>query len=90
MTDSVKGTDNTTREKYTCNSSLTYVTGLFMQRDIGGGNPRFRGSQVVAVVLAFSFLIVISTYSAALTASKVSTNDNELPITGFKVKFLVD
>ena len=61
---------------------LSYLFGLFFQRDIGGKNPKTFGSRVISIIIAIAMLVVVSTYIAALTANTV-THTEQLPITGF-------
>lgn len=61
---------------------LMYYVGLTFQRDIGGVTPRSHSSRTIAVSVAVFMLIVMSTYTAELTAENVVYQE-KLPITGF-------
>ena len=62
--------------------SVLYFFGLTFQRDIGGTNPRSLSSRVIALSIAISMLIIISTYTAQLTAVTVH-HEVKVPVTGF-------
>lgn len=69
--------------RYTWKESITYLAGLVFQRDIGGENPVGSGARVAAISVAMFMMIVMSSYTAMLTANKVTYSDS-LPISGFK------
>ena len=60
---------------------LTYAIGLLFQRDIGGLVPCQIGSRVVAIALAMTLMIVMTTYTAVLTTRNIITT-KRLPISG--------
>ena len=68
---------------YTFRQSFFYIGGLAFQRDIGGEQPIHLGSRFIAIVIAASLLVIMTTYTAVLTANKV-THKTKLPIIGFK------
>ena len=68
-------------DKSTAGNILTYAVGLLFQRDIGGLNPRNFGSRVVSTALAIALMIVMTTYTAVLTARNI-VNIKTLPISG--------
>ena len=71
------------RETYTFRQSSLYIGGLAFQRDIGGEQPVYLGSRLIAIVIAASLLVIMTSYTAVLTANKV-THKTALPISGFK------
>ena len=70
------------KSKYAWSESITYLFGLMFQRDIGGINPKNFSSRTVSIALAIVMMVIMSTYTAVLTANKV-THKSVLPITGF-------
>ena len=68
--------------KYSLTDSITYLSGLLFQRDIGGLNPRCLGSRTISIVFAIFTMIIMSTYSAVLTANAV-THETQPSVTGF-------
>ena len=50
---------------------------------MGGQNPVDGGSRVIAISIALFMMIVMSTYTAMLTAITVTYHE-KVPITGFK------
>ena len=69
--------------KYTWKDSITYLMSLLFQRDIGAKDPRYAASRVNAISIALASLVIMTTYTAVLTANGVITHF-QLPITGFK------
>ena len=69
--------------KLTCDQSITYMMGLLFQRDIGGDNPHHHSSRTVAVVMAVGMMIIMTTYTAVLTARNITSRGN-IPISGFR------
>ena len=67
---------------YSWKSSITYVVGLLFQHDLGGQNPQKFATRVVSIGFAITVMVIMSTYTAVLTANKVTTRDR-LPIKGF-------
>ena len=59
-----------------------YTVGLLFQRDIGGSNPHYMGSRAIAVAFAIGTMIIITAYTAELTANNVNYV-KKLPISGF-------
>ena len=56
---------------YSWREGFSYFAGLTFQRDLGGKNPKKYGSRLMSLTFAFSMLVVMTTYTAVLTASKV-------------------
>ena len=74
---------------YSWKSSITYLMGLLLQRDIGGDDPRHHASRTVAVVIAIATMVVMTTYTAVLTVETIENKEHH-SITGFddsKVRF---
>ena len=69
--------------RYFWREGFTYYSGLTFQRDLGGKNPAEFGSRVVAIGFAFAMLVIMTTYTAVLTATKVSQKDPN-PFLGIK------
>lgn len=69
--------------RYSWLEGFTYYSGLTFQRDLGGKNPGNLASRVVAIGFAFGMLVVMTTYTAVLTATKVSQQDST-PFLGIK------
>ena len=63
--------------------TLTYTMGLLLQRDIAGSLPHHLGSRTIAISLAVTLMIIMSTYTALLTSQNI-TNEEKLPVSGFK------
>ena len=68
---------------YPWREGFSYFSGLSFQRDLGGKNPRRCGARVTAIVFAFAMVIIMTTYTAVLTASKVK-QEERYPFLGFK------
>lgn len=65
--------------------SITYLSGLVFQKDIAGKNPQYLSTRIISVMIALVMIIIMSTYTAILTASKV-THKTKIPITGLNDK----
>lgn len=76
-------TDKTAYPRYQWREGFSYFSGLTFQRDLGGKNPQRYGARVTAVAFAFGMVIIMTTYTAVLTASKVSQASSN-PFRGFK------
>lgn len=62
---------------YPLYESLTYISGVTLQRDLGGKNPGRLEARVSAVTFAFAMVVIVTTYTAVLAAShiqRVETN----------------
>ena len=62
--------------------TFTYAMGLLLQRDIAGSLPHHLGSRTIAISLAVTLMIIMSTYTALLTSQNIS-NQKKLPVSGF-------
>ncbi|XP_057291195.1 glutamate receptor ionotropic, NMDA 3A-like isoform X2 [Hydractinia symbiolongicarpus] len=70
---------------YPWSESITYLAGLVFQKDIAGANPKRLTTRILSILLAISMMIIMSAYTAVLTANKV-TYESKLPITGIHDK----
>ena len=75
-------TERATGKRYYWKESFLYIMGLVFQRDMGGKDPHRWSSKVIALSIAMFTLVIMSTYTAILTANSVTYTKN-LPITGF-------
>ncbi|XP_066927024.1 glutamate receptor ionotropic, NMDA 1-like [Clytia hemisphaerica] len=64
------------RSFYTLHEILTYLGGLTFQRDLGGRNPFFWPSRVPSLMYAFATTIIMTTYTADLTAKGVVVEES--------------
>ena len=51
---------------------MTYTFGLTFQRDMGGTNPRMWSGRLVALGYASTMCIVVSLYTAGVTARSIT------------------
>ena len=63
--------------KYIWKESFTYFSGLTFQRDLGGKNPKRPAARITAVIFAFTMVIVMTAYTAVLTASNVRQEERD-------------
>lgn len=56
---------------YSTYESMTYISGVALQRDMGGVNPKRPGARFAAIVFAFGMVIVVTTYTAVLAAQNM-------------------
>ena len=68
---------------YPFREAFTYFSGLTFQRDLGGRNPKHLAARLTAITFAFAMVIIMSTYTAMLTADKVKQEDKH-PFLGFE------
>ena len=68
-------------KKYACRDGFSYISGITFQRDLGGKNPQQAATRVMFIVFAFGMVIVMTTYTATLTAVQVK-QDNNVVLTG--------
>ncbi|XP_057300727.1 glutamate receptor ionotropic, NMDA 2B-like [Hydractinia symbiolongicarpus] len=68
---------------YPWSESILYHIGLVFQRDMGGQNPTHVSTRVVGISVAIFMMILMSSYTAILTANKVM-NPYFFPIKGLK------
>eukprot|EP00794_Sanderia_malayensis_P008227 gene8227-9107_t len=67
---------------YSLRECFTYFSGLTFQRDLGGRNPKQLATRITAITFAFGMVVVMTTYTAILTASKVTSAESD-PFLGF-------
>ncbi|XP_057309339.1 glutamate receptor ionotropic, NMDA 2A-like [Hydractinia symbiolongicarpus] len=74
-------------KRFTWRDVLAYSTGLVFQRDIGGRNPISIYGRLSSLAFAVSMTVIMSTYTAKLTANEVNNqrSDDFLGITDPKV-----
>lgn len=68
-------------DSYPWIESIVYLAGLLFQKDIAGMNPNKPAARAVSVMLALVLLVIMSSYTAVLTALKV-TYEFQLPVSG--------
>lgn len=68
---------------YPWSESILYHIGLVFQRDMGAQNPTHISTRVIAISVAIFMMILMSSYTAILTANKV-INPHFFPIKGLK------
>ena len=66
---------------YAFGEGFSYLSGLTFQRDLGGGNPNRGATRAMVIIFAFGMVIVMTTYTATLTAVQVK-QDNNVVLTG--------
>ena len=64
---------------YSALESMSYISGVFVQKDIGGANPKRPAARVVAVVFAFAMVIFLTSYTAVLAATFMK-NEEKNPL----------
>ena len=58
-------------ERFSLREAMTYIFGLTFQRDMGGINPRMWSGRLVALGYASAMTIVMSIYTARITANSI-------------------
>jgi len=71
------------KRTYTWREGFFYLSGITFQRDLGGKNPNQAATRVMFIVFAFGMVIIMTTYTATLTAVQVK-QDNTDVLKGFK------
>ena len=66
---------STTCNQYTLENSFTYGAGLTFQRDLVGKTPVYWSARLLSICYALALMIIMSTYTANLTASKVLSDE---------------
>lgn len=66
---------------YPPDDSMIYITGVFLQREMGGRNPNQLSARVHAVCFAFAMVVVVTSYTAVLAAWSVQNQDKH-PFSG--------
>ena len=64
-----------TRSHFASREIFSYISGLTFQRDIGGKNPLKWSGRIAAIGYATAMTIIMTTYTANLTAVNVINND---------------
>lgn len=65
-------------KSYNIRESISYVNGLLYKRNLGGVNPRRWPARVVSITFAISMTVLISSYTAQLTASNIESKENNV------------
>ena len=71
------------KNAYALRESFSYLSGLTFQRDLGGKNPVQGSTRIMFIIFAFGMVIIMTTYTATLTAVQVKQENNNV-LTGFK------
>jgi len=66
-----------TRKYYPTREAFSYVAGLTFQRDLAGKTPNKWSARFVAIVYAIAMTIVMTTYTANLTANNLTQSDDD-------------
>ena len=61
---------------YSTFESMSYISGVTLQRDLGGVNPKRPGARLLAVAFAFVMVFIITTYTAVLAAQSVQDQEH--------------
>ena len=69
------------KRTYAFKEGFSYLSGLTFQRDLGGSNPNRGATRAMFIIFAFGMVIVMTTYTATLTAVQVK-QDNNVVLTG--------
>ncbi|XP_066933067.1 glutamate receptor ionotropic, NMDA 2B-like [Clytia hemisphaerica] len=66
-----------TDKYYSPYESMSYIGGVFLQRDLGGINPKKPGARVASIVFAFGMVVVVTTYTALLVEQGVRREEKD-------------
>ena len=61
---------------YAFRESFLYLSGITFQRDLGGGSPNRGATRAMFIIFAFGMVIVMTTYTATLTAVQVNQGNS--------------
>ena len=64
------------RKSYAFKDGFLYLSGITFQRDLGGKHPEQGATRAMFVFFAFAMVIIMTTYTATLTAVQVKQEDN--------------
>ena len=64
------------RKSYAFKDGFSYLSGVTFQRDLGGKVPEQGATRVMFVFFAFAMVIIMTTYTATLTAVQVKQEDS--------------
>ena len=70
-------------KRYALREGFSYLSGITFQRDLGGKNPEQGATRIMFIVFAFGMVIIMTTYTATLTAVQVKQENHDL-LTGIK------
>lgn len=65
------------KKRYKSREVFTYLSGLLFQRDMGGKNPKRWASRIPCIAYATAMTIIMTTYTANLTASNIVYEDTD-------------
>ena len=63
---------------YAFRECFSYLSGITLQRDLGGRNPNRGATRIMFIVFAFCMVVVMTTYTATLTAVQVKQENNNV------------
>lgn len=66
-----------TKSHFALREVMTYIFGLTFQRDMGGRNPKNWSGRIVALGYASAMMIVMTTYTAHITATNISKSTDD-------------
>ena len=69
---------NGLKRTYAFREGFSYLSGITFQRDLGGENPNRSSTRVIFISFAFGMVIVMTTYTATLTAVQVKQENNDV------------
>ena len=82
-TENIESNQKSQKRTYAWRESFFYVSGITFQRDLGGKNPQQAAARVMFIVFAFGMVIIMTTYTATLTAVQVNQDSNSI-LTGIR------
>jgi len=68
---------HTSQKYYSFLESISHISGVTLQRDLGGKHPIRPGARVVCLTFAIGMVIVVSTYTAVLAAQSLKNQEKE-------------
>ena len=66
---------------YSFLESMSHISGVTLQRDLGGKHPIRPGARIMCLAFAIGMVIIVSTYTAVLAAHSMKNYEKE-PFTG--------
>ena len=64
-------------QRYPTRELFSYLSGLLFQRDLGAKNPQFWSSRLPCIFYAIAMTIIMTSYTANLTAANLVYEDND-------------
>ena len=65
-------------KNYAFREGFSYLSGITFQRDLGGGNPNRCATRVMFIFFAFCMVVIMTTYTATLTAVQVKRDSSNI------------